>query len=75
MVRGSQVTIHFADVKSSMELAETMDPEEWQRILERFFQIPADGARRFEGTVNQYIGDRIADSPCERPIDVRRPTN
>ncbi len=54
-----QVTVLFADVKSSMELAESVDPEQWHRILERFFQILADGVHRFEGTVNQYTGDGI----------------
>ncbi len=54
-----QVTVLFADVKSSMELAEAVDPEEWHRILDRFFQILADGVHRFEGTVNQYTGDGI----------------
>src|SRR5438093_4742227 len=42
-----------------MELAEQVDPEEWHRILDRFFAIPADGVHRFEGTVNQYTGDGI----------------
>jgi class 3 adenylate cyclase/tetratricopeptide (TPR) repeat protein len=54
-----QVTVLFADVKGSMELAEGIDPEEWHRILDRFFQILADGVHRFEGTVNQYTGDGI----------------
>jgi class 3 adenylate cyclase/tetratricopeptide (TPR) repeat protein len=54
-----QVTVLFADVKGSMELAERVDPEEWHRILDRFFQILADGVHRFEGTVNQYTGDGI----------------
>jgi class 3 adenylate cyclase len=54
-----QVTVLFADVKGSMELAEKVDPEEWHRILDRFFQILADGVHRFEGTVNQYTGDGI----------------
>jgi class 3 adenylate cyclase/tetratricopeptide (TPR) repeat protein len=54
-----QVTILFADVKSSMELAESVDPEEWHAILDRFFTILADGVHRFEGTVNQYTGDGI----------------
>jgi class 3 adenylate cyclase len=54
-----QVTVLFADVKSSMELAEQVDPEEWHAILDRFFQILADGVHRFEGTVNQYTGDGI----------------
>jgi class 3 adenylate cyclase/tetratricopeptide (TPR) repeat protein len=53
------VTILFADVKGSMELAEQLDPEEWHRILERFFEILAEGVHRFEGTVNQYTGDGI----------------
>jgi class 3 adenylate cyclase/tetratricopeptide (TPR) repeat protein len=54
-----QVTVLFADVKGSMELAEQVDPEEWYRIMDRFFQILAEGVHRFEGTVNQYAGDGI----------------
>ncbi len=54
-----QVTVLFADVKGSMELAEQVDPEEWHVILDRFFQILTDGVHRFEGTVNQYTGDGI----------------
>ncbi len=54
-----QVTVLFADVKGSMDLAEQVDPEEWHRILNRFFEIMADGVHRFEGTVNQYTGDGI----------------
>ncbi len=54
-----QVTVLFADVKGSMELAEQIDAEEWHRILDRFFQILADGVHRYEGTINQYTGDGI----------------
>ena len=54
-----QVTVLFADVKGSMDLAEQLDPEEWHRILDRFFQLLAEGVHRFEGTVNQYTGDGI----------------
>ena len=54
-----QVTVLFADVKGSMDLAEQVDPEEWHTILDRFFQILTDGVHRFEGTVNQYTGDGI----------------
>jgi class 3 adenylate cyclase/ABC-type dipeptide/oligopeptide/nickel transport system ATPase component len=54
-----QVTVLFADVKGSMELAEQLDPEAWHAILDRFFQILTDGVHRFEGTVNQYTGDGI----------------
>ena len=54
-----QVTVLFADVKGSMEMAEQVDPEEWHRTLNRFFEILSDGVHRFEGTVNQYTGDGI----------------
>ncbi len=54
-----QVTVLFADVKGSMELAEQLDPEEWHRILDRFFAILTESVHRFEGTVNQYTGDGI----------------
>jgi class 3 adenylate cyclase len=54
-----QVTVLFADVKGSMELAGQVDPEEWHRVMDRFFQILAEGVHRYEGTVNQYTGDGI----------------
>jgi class 3 adenylate cyclase len=54
-----QVTVLFADVKGSLELAERVDAEAWHAILDRFFQILADGVHRFEGTVNQYTGDGV----------------
>jgi class 3 adenylate cyclase len=44
-----------------MELAEQVGPEEWHRILDKFFRILTDGVHWhcFEGTVNQYTGDGI----------------
>ncbi len=54
-----QVTVLFADVKGSMDLAQATDVEEWHSILDGLFQILADGNHRFEGTVNQYTGDGI----------------
>ncbi len=54
-----QVTVLFADVKGSMELAEQVDAEGWHKIMNRFFTILAEGVHRFEGTVNQYTGDGI----------------
>ena len=54
-----QVTVLFADVKGSMDLAEQVDAEEWHAILDRFFRILTEGVHRFEGTVNQYTGDGI----------------
>ncbi len=54
-----QVTVLFADVKGSMELARSVDPEAWHTILDGFFSVLADGVHRFEGVVNQYTGDGI----------------
>jgi class 3 adenylate cyclase/tetratricopeptide (TPR) repeat protein len=54
-----QVTVLFADVKGSMELAERLDPEEFSRIMERFFSILAEGVERFEGFVDKFTGDGI----------------
>ena len=53
------VTVLFADVVRSMDLAERIDPEEWHRLLDRLFRILAGGVHRYEGTINQYTGDGI----------------
>ncbi len=60
-VRGErkQVTILFADVKSSLEMSEQLDPEVWHTVLDRFFGILTQDIHRYEGTVNQYTGDGI----------------
>jgi len=54
-----QVTVLFADVKGSMDLAEGRDPEQWRRIMQRFFSILAEAVHRFEGTVDKFTGDGI----------------
>jgi class 3 adenylate cyclase len=54
-----QVTVLFADVKDSTELAERVGPEQWHDILDGYLRLLAAGVHRFEGTVNQYTGDGI----------------
>jgi len=54
-----QVTVLFADVKGSMELAEQLDPEVFHRVMERFATLLAAGVHRFEGTVTHFTGDGI----------------
>lgn len=54
-----RVTVLFADVKGSTEIAEAVGDEEWHEILDRFFAILSHGVHRYEGTVNQYTGDGI----------------
>jgi class 3 adenylate cyclase len=51
------LTVLFADVRGSLELAAALDPKAWHQLLERFFEILAEGIHRYEGTINQYTGD------------------
>ena len=54
-----QVTVLFADVNGSMDLAEHQDPEEWRKIMQRFYSLLADAVTRYEGTVDKFTGDGI----------------
>ena len=53
------VTVLFADLKASMELIEDRSPEEVQRILDPFITLMMDAVHRYDGTVNQVMGDGI----------------
>jgi len=54
-----QVTVLFADVAGSMDLAEQCGPELWRQIMDRFFAILSRGVHAFEGTVDKFTGDGI----------------
>jgi class 3 adenylate cyclase/tetratricopeptide (TPR) repeat protein len=54
-----QVTVLFADLKGSMELLADRDPEEARRILDPILELMMDAVHRYEGTVNQVLGDGI----------------
>ena len=54
-----QVTVLFADIKGSTELIEGLDPEEARRLLDPALHVMMDAVHRFEGTVNQVLGDGI----------------
>jgi class 3 adenylate cyclase len=54
-----QVTVLFADLKDSTELIRGLDPEAAQRLLDPAIHIMMDAVHRFEGTVNQVLGDGI----------------
>jgi class 3 adenylate cyclase len=54
-----QVTVLFADVQNSMQLAERIGAEEWHKVLDRLFHILNDGVHRYGGTINQYTGDGV----------------
>src|SRR5262244_1900931 len=54
-----QVTVLFADIKSSMELLAYRDPEEGQQLLDGVLDRMMEAVHRYEGTVNQVMGDGI----------------
>src|ERR1044071_8880128 len=54
-----QVTVLFADIKGSTKLIETLDPEEGQKIIDPVLRIMMDAVHKYEGTVNQVLGDGI----------------
>jgi len=54
-----QVTVLFADLKGSMELLADRDPEEARKLLDPVLERMMEAVHRFEGTVNQVMGDGI----------------
>jgi class 3 adenylate cyclase/tetratricopeptide (TPR) repeat protein len=54
-----QVTVLFADLKGSMELLAERDPEEARKILDPVLELMMEAVHRYEGTVNQVMGDGI----------------
>src|SRR4029450_4132612 len=54
-----QVTVLFADLKGSTELIRDLDPEAAQRLLDPALHVMMDAVHRYEGTVNQVLGDGI----------------
>jgi class 3 adenylate cyclase/tetratricopeptide (TPR) repeat protein len=54
-----QVTVLFADLKGSMELLAERDPEEARQLLDPVLAHMMAAVHRYEGTVNQVMGDGI----------------
>ena len=54
-----QVTVLFADIKDSTELIQDLDPEAAQQLLDPVLRRMMEAVHRYEGTVNQVLGDGI----------------
>src|SRR5881296_1893143 len=54
-----QVTVLFADLKDSTELIRGLDPEAAQQLLDPALHHMMNAVHRYEGTVNQVMGDGI----------------
>jgi class 3 adenylate cyclase len=51
------VTVLFCDVVGSTALAERLGPDTMHDLLNRFFETALAEVHRYEGTVNQFLGD------------------
>ena len=83
-----QVTVLFADLKGSMELLADRDPEEARKLLDPVLEHMMEAVHRYEGTVNQVMGDGIMAlfgapsptrtmpcAPATQPSGCRRPSS
>ena len=69
------VTVLFADMVSSTELAERLDPEDMRGILESLFNALATELRRFGASIDKYAGDAVMatfGAPVAHEDDVAR---
>jgi len=54
-----QVTVLFADIHGFVDMLGDRDPEEVGPILDRVRELMMEAVHRYEGTVNQVVGDGI----------------
>ena len=54
-----QVTVLFVDVSGFTSIASSLDPEEVHALMTRAFELMLAEVHRYEGTVNQFLGDGI----------------
>ena len=53
------VTMLFADLTASTEMAARLDPEDLRSVLKPFFEAMAEEVERYGGTVEKFIGDAV----------------
>jgi class 3 adenylate cyclase/tetratricopeptide (TPR) repeat protein len=52
-----QVTALFCDIANSTVLANRLGPEGMHTLLNQFFELALAEVHRYEGTINQFLGD------------------
>src|SRR5499433_1718865 len=52
-----QVTVLFCDLANSTPIAARIGPEAMHTLLNRFFEVALNAVHRYEGTINQFLGD------------------
>src|SRR5437870_654508 len=53
------VSVMFSDVSGFTAMSEKLDPEEVHTIMDRAFEVILNAVHRYEGTVNQFLGDGV----------------
>ncbi len=51
------VTVFFCDLVGSTEISARIGPDAMHQLVDRFFEIVLREVHRYEGTVNQFLGD------------------
>jgi class 3 adenylate cyclase/tetratricopeptide (TPR) repeat protein len=54
-----QVTVLFVDVSGFTSISDRLDPEDVHGLITRAFELMLAEVHRYEGTVNQFLGDGI----------------
>jgi class 3 adenylate cyclase len=70
-----QATVVFADLSGFTAMSESLDPEEVREIVNRYFESLSAAVRRYEGTIDKYIGDcvmAVFGVPATRENDAER---
>src|SRR4029450_8224326 len=70
-----QVTVLFCDLANSTPIAERIGPEAMHTLLNRFFEVALTEVHRYEGTINQFLGDgfmALFGAPLAREDHARR---
>jgi class 3 adenylate cyclase len=52
-------TILFADLSGFTAMSANLDPEEVRDVVNRYFEALAAAVRRYEGSIDKYIGDCV----------------
>jgi adenylate cyclase len=69
------VTILMADLRGFTGMAERLEPERVVRILNNYLGAMAEVIARFQGTIDEFIGDAVLalfGAPIQRPDDAQR---
>jgi class 3 adenylate cyclase/tetratricopeptide (TPR) repeat protein len=53
------VTVMFSDVSGFTAMSERLDPEDVHTIMDRAFEVILGAVHRYEGTINQFLGDGV----------------